>query len=92
MLYNQQILYTVHGGLRDGLPGPCGVHELRVLDLVLNVNVLVEWELPGERHIDDHTRAPHVQRPVEAALFQHVGVENLGGDWVSDLTKMILAL
>jgi hypothetical protein len=48
-------------------------------DLILDVNVLVKGELSRQRDVDDDSGAPHVQRAVEAALFQHVRVENLTG-------------
>ena len=47
----------------DLLPGIGRVHEGGVLDLLVDVLILVEWEGAGERDVNDDTRAPHVQGP-----------------------------
>ena len=39
------------------------LHEGGILDLFIDILVLVEGEGAGERHVDDHPGAPHVQRP-----------------------------
>ena len=71
-------LDAVNGHLANACPRLGRVHELSVLDLVLDVNILVERELARQRHVDDHAQGPHVQGPVEALLLQYVGVEDLG--------------
>ncbi len=71
-------LDAVNGLLGDVRPRPGRVHELRVLDLVLDVHILVERELAGQGDVDDDAQGPHVQGPVEALLLEDVRVEHLG--------------
>ena len=48
------------------------LHEGGVLDLLVDILVLIERESSGERDIDDHTSAPHVQGPeVIKILFEN---------------------
>ena len=56
-------LDKVNGHVGDGVPRLGRVHELGVLDLVLDVHVLVERELAREAHVHDDPRRPHVQGP-----------------------------
>ena len=47
------------------------LHEGGVLDLLVDILVLIERESAREGDVDDHTGAPHVQRPeVIKILFE----------------------
>ena len=65
--------------LTNSLPWFGWVHELGILDLVLNVDIFVEGELTREGDIDDDPRRPHVQGSVEPFLLQPLRVEDLRG-------------
>ena len=61
-----------------------------ILDLVLDVDVLVEGKLAGERNIDNHPCTPHVQGPIETTFFEHIGTEDLRNNPMSALAHWIL--
>ena len=77
--FRRRYLDAVDGFRADGLPRVVRIHEVSIFDLVLDSHVLVERELAGERHVDDHPGRPHVQRTVEPLLAEDVRVENLRG-------------
>jgi hypothetical protein len=64
--HQQMYLDALDGLLADAAPRLARVHELRVLDLVLNVDVLVKGKLSAKTDIDDHPSGPHVKGAIEA--------------------------
>lgn len=56
---------TVTGDL---LPRVRGIHEGRVVDLVVDVLVFVERKRPTQAHVHDDADGPHVERAVVALV------------------------
>lgn len=63
-LYSEQSLDQIHGVRADFAPRRGRKHKLRVLDLLSDLLVLVEWKCAGQRYVNDHADGPHVQRLV----------------------------
>lgn len=59
--------FTITGDL---FPGVGRVHEGRVVDLVIDVFVLIEWKCPTQADVHNDTDRPHVQRAVVALVQQ----------------------
>lgn len=56
----------------DLLPGVRGIHEGRVVDLVVDVLVFVERERPTQAHVHDDADRPHVKGAVVTLVQQNL--------------------
>lgn len=50
-------MFTITGDL---FPGVGGVHEGRIVDLVIDIFVLIKWECPTQADIHNDPDRPHV--------------------------------